>query len=244
VVDVILELVFHEVLCKLASVAEALKPTVHVACISQILESDHTPSPAKVLLFEVELLEGRGSPPEVLLLDLALVLMVLPVIPLTLLVTVLHCSALAELQLFSLSAFLVGTSLNLGIQRGIFALSIDHIEVPFSDSIKFIQNLSISHRFADVSTIIVANLAVTPQRSKLQLEAFPIFLPGDLNPEIVFMQGLILLEFSNFDPLEMNLSKDIVRFVNEGNVVSLDVDATVSVLEESPALLWYDLVVG
>lgn len=79
-VNMTFEIIFHEILCKFTSVAEALQTAIHVAGIAKVFKTYNSFSASEVFFLKVELFEGNGPSPNVLLFKLAFSLMIFPVL--------------------------------------------------------------------------------------------------------------------------------------------------------------------
>ena len=78
-VNVALEIVLHKVVCKFFCIAQTLKATVHVACISKIFEADNTFPPSVIFLFQVKFFKSDRSSSDVILLEFTFGFVVFPV---------------------------------------------------------------------------------------------------------------------------------------------------------------------
>ena len=230
-VDVAFELILHEVIGEFPGVAETLQPAVHVAGVTQILKPHNASLSPVVLLLKIVLLEGDRSPPEMFLLQLALGLVVLPILLETVHITVLDDLALAELQLTCLVALPVPTPI-LPSNRRIIALRY-HIQILFSNRINFLEDLSLSDLPCFV--IIAADDATAPADFELLLESLPVLLLADLNPNKLFLNCLVSVIPSNEDPFEVDFGEDLMGLVDVGDIEPFGLDTPVLLLEVEPA---------
>lgn len=120
-----LEIIFHKVLGELASIAETLKTTVHIASIAKIFEPNNSFPTSEVFFLKVKLLEGDWPSTNVFLFKLTLSLMVFPVLLQTFYGTILSCSTLAKLEIFCLVASFVAAFLCFGSNLTINFLSFE-----------------------------------------------------------------------------------------------------------------------
>ena len=235
----VLEVVLHEELGHFLGVAEALQPAVHVAGVAEVLEPDAALHAAVVLLLEVEVLEDDRLLPEVRLLQLALLLVVLEVRLQALHPAVLHRLALAEDQPLRLLALLVPATLRLLPLRHLLRLRVD---VTLANSVHVLQDLRVAHHQVVLSLVELVDVSCAPDDGQLVLEACPRLLLGDLHVEEA--ERPVLFRPGDLDPLEVDLGHDFVGLVDEGDVEPLDLDASVALPQELPALLRQKLVAG
>ena len=87
-------------------------------------------------------------------------------------------------------------------------------------------------------------LTTSPSTRKFVLHSFPIFLFCDLGPNKLFRSCPLLIYFSNLDPFEMNLSDNLMRFVNKRNIESFNLNSTTSLFQVVPTFLRKHLILS
>lgn len=154
------EVILHEIFSEFASIAQALKATVHIAGVAKILEADDSLSTAKVLFLQVKLFEGDWTPPYMFLFEFTLGFVVFPILFEAFHAAVSNGLALAKLQILSFVAFLASALLSSGYAVPIYFLAL-YVEVPFADGVDLLEILGFSHLLPSFP-FIKKNLPLAP----------------------------------------------------------------------------------